>query len=72
MDENKWIDTDYSIHYNNCLICGQSLSDTQRGKTWNYTTDCNHVFHFTCLMNSYWKYNECPQCKKKIFKQMKS
>jgi len=47
----------------NCSICYNDIADTNK-----VITECNHIFHFTCLLKNY-KNNhstggQCPLCRK--------
>ena len=47
----------------NCTICYNDIADTNK-----VITECNHIFHFTCLLKNY-KNNhstggQCPLCRK--------
>lgn len=43
-----------------CVICGDKLN-----KQCIYKLECNHVFHYECILNSYKssKKRECPYCR---------
>ncbi len=46
-----------------CLICEEDLSSK-----FTHTLECNHTFHYECLMKSYMfnisSKNKCPYCRK--------
>ena len=47
-----------------CAICGDLLSDKI-----NHKLDCEHVFHYECLLKSFGNHNagknrNCPYCRK--------
>lgn len=48
------------MNFEDCGICGESLSSK-----YVYKLDCNHSFHYTCLMESFnnHKKNKCPYCR---------
>mgnify|MGYP006151245465 CR=1 FL=1 len=46
---------------NDCSICGGNIDNKYK-----ITTECNHTFHYECLMNSYIyqkKKKSCPICR---------
>ena len=52
----------------NCSICYNDITDTNK-----VITECNHIFHFTCLLknfkNNHSTGGQCPLCRK-VFLQI--
>ena len=40
--------TKNNIMSNSCSICGEDIDNKYK-----FTTECNHTFHYECLMNSF-------------------
>ena len=49
-----------------CPICLEYLYNINNDIIDNYTTNCNHTFHLSCLKICYKINNNCPLCRQKI------